>query len=367
MNTTVPGFAPFFGTSAATPSAAAIAVLMLSAKPGLTPAQIEAAMSDPNRATDCEPIGPRPDSDCGAGFVFADSAVAQALDPSPPAINVDVTGPLGANGWRTGDTAVAWSVLDEGSAIAAKTGCVNTLVNTDTTGVDVSCAVTSLGGNAADVVTIKRDTVAPSVPVINGIAAAEYTTATVPPAAAINCSSTDATSGLASCVVSGHSGDLGTHTLTAVATDKAGLASTSTLQYTVTQAKQAAVISSFTGPKRVKPRKAATFRVTISQPATLTMCFARASTGKSVAGKCVKKTKKNRKARDCKRYTDVGAFQVGVVPGANNDRVQRQAQRSRPEKGHLSGDSHPNLGRWRGEGSGEELASQVIVASARLS
>ena len=317
VNTTVPGFAPFFGTSAATPSAAAIAVLMLSAKPGLTPAQIEAALSDPSRATDCEPIGPRPDSDCGAGFVFADSAVAQALDPSPPAINADVTGPLGDNGWRTGDTAVAWSVLDEGSAIAAKTGCVNTVVNTDTTGVDVSCAVTSLGGNAADVVKIKRDTVAPSVPAINGIAAAQYTTASVPPAAAISCSSADATSGLASCVVSGHSGDLGTHTLTAVATDKAGLASTSTLQYTVTQAK-AAVISSFTGPKRVKPRKAATFRVTISQPASLTMSFARASTGKSVAGKCVKKTKKNRKARDCKRYTDVGAFKVDVVAGANS-------------------------------------------------
>ena len=148
VNTTVPGFAPFFGTSAATPSAAAIAVLMLSANPGLTPAQVEAALSDPNRATDCEPIGVRPDTDCGAGFVFADSAVSQALDPSPPAINADVTGPLGANGWHTGDVAVAWSVSDTGSVITARTGCVNTLVNTDTTGADVACAATSLGGSA---------------------------------------------------------------------------------------------------------------------------------------------------------------------------------------------------------------------------
>lgn len=324
VNTTVPGFAPFFGTSAATPSAAAIAVLMLSGKPGLTPAQVEAALSDPNRATDCEPIGLRPDIDCGAGFIFADSAVSQALDPTPPVITGDVTGPLGANGWRTGDAAVAWSVLDAGSVITAKTGCVNTLVNTDTTGLDVPCAATSLGGNAAAVVTIKRDTVAPSVPVINGIAAAGYTTATVPPAAAISCSSTDATSGLASCAVSGYNNGPGTHTLTALAIDNAGLASASTLQYSVVQAQTGgpvvippAAISSFTGPKRVKPRRAATFGVTISQAATLTMSFAKASKGKSVGGQCVKKTRKNRKARKCTLYTNVGAFQVGVVPGAN--------------------------------------------------
>ena len=47
------------------------------------------------------------------------------------------------------------------------------------------------------------------------------------------CTATDGGSGLQSCVVSGHSTDVGTHTLTATATDKAGNSVTKEITYTV--------------------------------------------------------------------------------------------------------------------------------------
>ena len=46
VSTTPPGFAPFFGTSCATPHAAAIAALVLSYNPGLTPAQLRIVLTN---------------------------------------------------------------------------------------------------------------------------------------------------------------------------------------------------------------------------------------------------------------------------------------------------------------------------------
>jgi hypothetical protein len=47
------------------------------------------------------------------------------------------------------------------------------------------------------------------------------------------CTAEDAVSGLASCLVTGHNTGVGSHTLTATATDNAGRRSTATLSYTV--------------------------------------------------------------------------------------------------------------------------------------
>lgn len=341
VNTTVPGFAPFFGTSAATPSAAGIAALLISARPSLTPAQVEAIMTEPSRAVDCEPAGARPDSDCGAGFVFADSGVLQAQDLTAPAVSVTTTGPSGSNGWRTGDVNVAWVVTETGSVIVSRTGCLDTAITTDTTGTQLNCVATSIGGTTSDSVLIRRDTVQPTVPVFTGISPGNFTPATLPAPGSIGCNSTDATSGVASCTVSGYDSAVGVHTLTALAVDQAGLSSTATLQYTVSEAASgtpsptatptptptgsatqnppapAPVIMSFTGPMKVKRKKPAVFGVTVDQASSVTVAFAKQSKGRSVNGQCVAQSKKNRKAKKCLRFTDVGSFAANLVPGAN--------------------------------------------------
>ncbi|MDM8559725.1 S8 family serine peptidase [Candidatus Parabeggiatoa sp. HSG14] len=62
-----PGFNPFYGTSAAAPHAAAVAALLLSANPNLTPAQIRTKLT--KTALDIE--APGWDRDSGAGIIMA--------------------------------------------------------------------------------------------------------------------------------------------------------------------------------------------------------------------------------------------------------------------------------------------------------
>ncbi|HET9019899.1 MAG TPA: Hint domain-containing protein, partial [Acetobacteraceae bacterium] len=71
--TSVAGFAPFFGTSAAAPNAAGVAALMLQADPSLTPAQVSTMLADTARS-----LG-QPQSAQGAGLVQAQGAVRMAL------------------------------------------------------------------------------------------------------------------------------------------------------------------------------------------------------------------------------------------------------------------------------------------------
>jgi hypothetical protein len=75
--TSVTGFAPFRGTSAAAPEAAAVAALMLQADPALTPAQIQTMLAE--SATG---IG-QPGSVQGSGIVNAVAAVQLALAAAP--------------------------------------------------------------------------------------------------------------------------------------------------------------------------------------------------------------------------------------------------------------------------------------------
>lgn len=82
-NTSVPGFAPFFGTSAAAPNAAAIGALIKQYNPGLTPAQLKALLM--NTATD---IGaPGPDLRTGAGLINAVAALQNTT--GSPLLNGD--------------------------------------------------------------------------------------------------------------------------------------------------------------------------------------------------------------------------------------------------------------------------------------
>jgi len=72
--TAAPGFDPFYGTSAAAPHAAAIAALLKSAVPSLTPAQVRTALI--SSAIDIEAAGV--DRDTGAGIIMARAALVAA-------------------------------------------------------------------------------------------------------------------------------------------------------------------------------------------------------------------------------------------------------------------------------------------------
>jgi hypothetical protein len=79
--TSVSGFAPFGGTSAAVASVAGVAAVVKSARPSMSVNELTLFMLNPANSIDCNPPGPRPDTDCGAGFILTDRAVRQALVP----------------------------------------------------------------------------------------------------------------------------------------------------------------------------------------------------------------------------------------------------------------------------------------------
>lgn len=229
--TTIPRFNPFRGTSAAAPSAAGVATLALSAKPGLPLPVLRAILTNPANTIDCSLPG-LPDADCGSGFVLADRVVAQAQDPSPPAVTqtLDPAVPTGANGWWTGDVSVSYTVTEPGSPVLP-TGCETVTRTTDGSTPTPACVAQSAGGTTTRAgVELRRDTQPPATPQITGIGGA-YPAGQVP--TAVGCVSSDATSGLASCTVTAVQATPGEHTVTATATDNAGLTSTSSVSYLV--------------------------------------------------------------------------------------------------------------------------------------
>lgn len=231
VNTTVPGFQPFFGTSAAVPSAAGVAALAWSANPALGAGTIRAALTNPANGNDCTLPG-LPDPDCGFGFMLADRVVA-SLDGTPPVLTAAAPPPDGDGGWHRRTVPVTWSVADTQTLPQVLSGCAATTVTADGA-TTLGCRARSVGGTAESSVTIRRDATPPDIPAIAGIAATAYTPQTVPPAGAVSCAAGDATSGPAGCVVAGHRTDPGTHTLIATARDVAGNTRTATLTYTVT-------------------------------------------------------------------------------------------------------------------------------------
>ncbi len=173
-----------------------------------------------------------------AGGLTASSAVTYGIiDPTAPALSyvLDPATP-NASGWYTGNVSLKWTVSEpESPNSLVKTGCVDQSIAQDQVATTYSCSATSAGGSAAQQnVTIKRDATAPTNIAFNSDVAADgarYFPNNVP--TGTGCTADDATSGLASCVVSGRSTDVGTHTIIATATDNAGNSSTATRTYSV--------------------------------------------------------------------------------------------------------------------------------------
>jgi hypothetical protein len=86
------------------------------------------------------------------------------VDTTPPVITPVITGTLGNDGWYRGNVTVNWTASDPESAYEwPGQSCGQRTVNTDTAGVTFTCTTTSAGGIASKSVTIKRDTVAPTL------------------------------------------------------------------------------------------------------------------------------------------------------------------------------------------------------------
>lgn len=163
-------------------------------------------------------------------------------DVSAPTISPAVTGPLGENGWYTGDVTVSFGVIESEtpSSLTKGAGCAGASITADQAATDYTCTASSLGGTASpSTISVQRDATAPSDVAFAGagpVAGTTYLLGSVP--AAPTCTATDSGgSGFAGCEVGGYSTAVGTHTLTATAYDVAGNSTTSasTVSYTVVE------------------------------------------------------------------------------------------------------------------------------------
>ncbi len=170
------------------------------------------------------------------------SSPAVKIDKTPPLISAGVTPAAadGQDGWYVTAPTVKFTCNDATSLIAS---CVaDDAAPSDELTLGESASEQTISGSATDnagnsstasSAALKVDLSNPTAPSWNGSIGdgASFYFGSVP--AAPTCSATDAISGLNGCVVTGYSAQVGTHTLTATATDNAGRTSTATRSYTV--------------------------------------------------------------------------------------------------------------------------------------
>ena len=155
-------------------------------------------------------------------------------DGTGPVVSyTSATGTAGNDGWYTSDVTATFTATDVFSGPSSQTA---TSTSTgEGAAVQVSSpAFSDLAGNttAAGAATepFKIDKSGPTGITISGVHDYYYGAAQTTPV----CSATDSVSGMASCVVTGGGTEIGSHTWTATATDKAGNSSTETATYNVT-------------------------------------------------------------------------------------------------------------------------------------
>jgi HYR domain len=158
---------------------------------------------------------------------------AQAQDFTPPVITPQVSGTEGNNGYYTSDVAVTWTVVDAESSAIVIAGCNPEVIDFDTPGETLICSAGSLGGVTTSTYTIKRDSTAPVVSY-----SSNATTFSLDQNVTIFCDAFDALSGVATTTCQdvnapALSFGLGTHTLSATATDNAGNQGSGSFTFTV--------------------------------------------------------------------------------------------------------------------------------------
>lgn len=172
------------------------------------------------------------------GSSGAPVTVSVKRDGNGPVVSyTSASGTPGTGGWYVSPVTATFTATDAFSGPASQTGTA-TSTSDGAAVVLNSPAFTDNAGNttaagAATSPAFKIDTVAPDVPTfVDGPdAGSSHYFGSVP--AAPECDSDDATSLLADCVVTGYSTAVGSHTMTATATDNAGNTSTATRSYTV--------------------------------------------------------------------------------------------------------------------------------------
>ncbi|HKQ75439.1 MAG TPA: S8 family serine peptidase [Blastocatellia bacterium] len=157
VSTAAPGFGVFCGTSAAAPHAAAVAALVLSFNPALTPAQVRAALT--STALDIEAAGA--DRDSGAGIVMAlqaigavssaDLAITKTDSPDPVVAGTDLTYTINTNNNGSGPAVFAQmqDPLPAGTRLQSFSGAAGW-----------NCATPPIGSGG--VITCRKDTLAVS-------------------------------------------------------------------------------------------------------------------------------------------------------------------------------------------------------------
>lgn len=158
------------------------------------------------------------------------------VDKTAPTITASASTPAGPyTGAPTNQpVTVAFTCADTLSGVLTCPTAYVVGADTPVGGVVVSGVGSDNAGNVAtsNAITITVDRTVPTVSLVGGPAAASYFSNVVP--AAPTCTANDALSGLAGpCSVTGYSTAVGTHTLSATATDRAGNTATATRIYTV--------------------------------------------------------------------------------------------------------------------------------------
>jgi len=173
----------------------------------------------------------------------AQETITIKRDATKPVITDDgaTADPEGNDGWYISPVTNGFAVTDNLSGIVGQTNPYTFAKSSGATEEGPAVTITSgtitdAAGNIAEAISstsFKIDLTNPTNVSFAGEidASGSYSFGAVP--AAPTCTATDAVSGLAGCVVSGYSTAIGTHTLTATATDNAGRTATATLTYSI--------------------------------------------------------------------------------------------------------------------------------------